>query len=76
MQDCQSSTATRLRPAQGCRFGYPGNREHKMFNRNAVAPFDEGRTDATALRLENNWPFIPNVAEAATLGWRAQPLCG
>jgi hypothetical protein len=33
-------------------------------------------TDATALRLGNSLIRIPRVAEAATLGWRAEPRCG
>jgi hypothetical protein len=48
-----------------------------FFNRNAVASFASkiGTGGATALRLFN--PLrIPRVAEAATLGWREQPLCG
>jgi hypothetical protein len=32
--------------------------------------------DATALRLIADWVEGPNVADAATLGWRLQPLRG
>jgi len=33
-------------------------------------------TDATALRLDDSLPRDPRVAATATLGWRAEPLCG
>ena len=71
-------TAKRLRPtAQGCRFGYPGNAKGKISNRKAVASFfpliHKGRNRVAVGMNE----FVqPRVAEAATLGFVTQPLCG
>ncbi len=71
------STAKRLRlKAQGCRRGYPGFKEPCLFNHNVVA---------SVLRFEEmtqplcGWygaVFLPNVAEAATLGFESQPVPG
>ena len=63
--------------AQGCRFGYPGNKVIRASNREAVATGSSSRiADATALRLRTVSCFGPRVAEAATLGFEPQPLRG
>jgi hypothetical protein len=66
-------------PAQGCRFGYPGNSWEKRFqpHRGCVV-FSErnAQADTTALRLRTRSLSLPRVAEAATLGWRPLPLWG
>jgi len=56
-----ASAPTGLRPpAQGCRFGYPGQLRRRMIiNRKAVGSFALEKSGATALRLNDLTAFFP-----------------
>ena len=58
--------------AQGCRFGYPGEREQSttLQPERGCDRLSSCRPDATALRLKLIHS-VPRVAEAATLGFEA-----
>jgi hypothetical protein len=71
-------TAKRLRPpAQGCRFGYPGitsENDSSTATRLRHLHLFQIRRNRVAVGMEAF--ALPRVAEAATLGWRTQPLRG
>src|SRR6185295_8593969 len=73
-----SLTAKRLRPpAQGCRFGYPGiTGENESSTATRLRHLVRFQIRRNRVAVGINAFALPRVAEAATLGWRAQPRCG
>jgi hypothetical protein len=64
-------------PGLPSRFGYPGiTSENDSFNRNAVASYPIYFKRRNRVAVGSNAFASTRVAEAATLGWRTQPLRG
>src|SRR5437016_12464098 len=58
-------------------FGYPKNTEEKYSTATrCVVLWRMKKRTQPPCGWESNQNLLPRVAEAATLGWRAQPRCG
>jgi len=62
--------------AQGCRFGYPGNKKRGSQPQGGCVSDARHRTGRNRFAVGGPDHFLPGVAEAATPGFEPQPLRG